>query len=374
MCESKTSDVDTEILKSKIKSQVEFYFSDSNFRKDTFLKAAVASDPEGFVKLDVLLTFNKLKTLTTDKSLIEESLKDSSIVVCEGEKVKKLSPLSEIDTSAARTIYVKGYPIDDATITIESIGEQFSVYGKVCLVRMRRFPSTKDFKGSVFIEFETEDHYKAALAASKGPDGQVILGYKETPFLCVMPFIEWLERKKLKSGKSGIKSNEINTKRKLDDDDEEADDDTEHITKKVATEETKSSSIQFTPGLILKVEGIPTTSTFIGLKEYFNTIGEVRYVEYADGDSKAFIRSQTVESTNKILKVLTEGPVIVPNSTEAIQLTGILVEGEDETAYWAKIGAGSNVKKGNSGRGGGRGGRGGRGWGGRKGNKKFTKH
>jgi hypothetical protein len=44
-----------------IKKQVEFYFSDSNFRKDTFLKSAAEMDPEGYIPIAVLLTFNRMK-------------------------------------------------------------------------------------------------------------------------------------------------------------------------------------------------------------------------------------------------------------------------------------------------------------------------
>ena len=53
-----------------IRKQVEFYFSDSNYRKDTFLKAAAESDPDGFVAISVLLTFNRLKSLTTDVAVV----------------------------------------------------------------------------------------------------------------------------------------------------------------------------------------------------------------------------------------------------------------------------------------------------------------
>jgi hypothetical protein len=44
------------------KSILEFYFSDSNLNKDRFLKQKIAENPEGWVALQVLATFNKVRT------------------------------------------------------------------------------------------------------------------------------------------------------------------------------------------------------------------------------------------------------------------------------------------------------------------------
>lgn len=57
-------------LLAKIKKQVEFYFSDSNFRKDKFLREKANADPDGFVPITVLLTFNRLKSLTMGALLV----------------------------------------------------------------------------------------------------------------------------------------------------------------------------------------------------------------------------------------------------------------------------------------------------------------
>jgi hypothetical protein len=44
--------------------QIEYYFSDSNFRRDKFLRAKANEDADGYVALTVLLTFNRVKALT----------------------------------------------------------------------------------------------------------------------------------------------------------------------------------------------------------------------------------------------------------------------------------------------------------------------
>ena len=50
----------------KVLRQFEFYFSDSNFRRDKFLRGKADEDEAGFVDLSVLLTFNRMKQLCTD--------------------------------------------------------------------------------------------------------------------------------------------------------------------------------------------------------------------------------------------------------------------------------------------------------------------
>lgn len=80
---------------TNIKKQVEFYFSDSNFRKDTFLRTAADSDPEGFVPIKILLTFNKLKALTTVEEDVAAAIEGSSTVVLNDsrDKIRRASPL-----------------------------------------------------------------------------------------------------------------------------------------------------------------------------------------------------------------------------------------------------------------------------------------
>ena len=128
------------VLHAAIKKQIEFYFSESNFRKDAFLKAASETHPEGYVPIVVLLTFNKLKALCTDVAIIAAALKDSDTVTVseDGLNVKRSAELPEADMSKPRTLYVKGFSLEDTGVTIESISEHFSTYGKVMMVRLRR--------------------------------------------------------------------------------------------------------------------------------------------------------------------------------------------------------------------------------------------
>lgn len=44
---------------SSFKQLLEFYFSDSNLCKDAFLRTQIESNEEGWIPVDLLLTFNK---------------------------------------------------------------------------------------------------------------------------------------------------------------------------------------------------------------------------------------------------------------------------------------------------------------------------
>lgn len=64
-------------IAAKICKQVEFYFSDSNIVKDKFLKGKIAENAEGWVPIEILANFNRMKQLSTDINVITDALKAS---------------------------------------------------------------------------------------------------------------------------------------------------------------------------------------------------------------------------------------------------------------------------------------------------------
>lgn len=309
-----------------IKKQVEFYFSDSNFRKDTFLRAAAETDPEGFVPIAVLLTFNRLKSLSSDANVIAAALKDSDAVVVSEDnlKIRRAQPLPETDCSKECTLYVKGFPVDDSDVTIESITKQFSKYGHVNMVRLRKDVVSKGFKGSCFVEYSNANEVAAAVADAY--DGtQVKLKFKEQPFDCVMPLVEWLSKKEDKKNKR-----------------------TSEPVKKVV-EQVKP---EFTKGLIVKLKNVASDTNPMALKEFLINTAEVKFVEVADGE--ATVRVADNEAADKLLKACESG-LAMENSEK---FTAELVTGEEEEKFWVNLLSGSK-KRGGGGRGGGGRGRGG---------------
>ena len=340
-----------------IQKQIEFYFSDSNFRNDKFLKEKCGEDAEGFVSIE---TLNKLKALTTDVSEIAKELADSkSVVVSEdGLRLRRAEPLPEENTSKEKTLYVKGFPEGDegAEVTIESVTEQFSCYGNILMVRLRRDSVTRAFKGGCFIEFDSEEAVNKAIAASHDEEGKVTLIYKDTtPFLCVMSLVQWLANKANK--KSKRKSADVpGDKRKRDDDQGDE-----------AKEDAPAGPVEFTKGEIVKITNVPADATLFQIKDKFKLITDVRYVEFEVGEPIAHVRLRDAEAAAKAMAAISAGMKLSESETEA-NVEAVLLEGDEEVTYWEKISknqanhGGPKHRNNKGGRGGGKGGgRGGRG-------------
>ena len=102
---------------------------------------------------------------------LAEALQDSETLEVSEDKeyVRRKDPLrprheliAELDK---RTIYVRPFPFD---VTMEQLEQFFRRYAPVTSVRLRRFQS-KDFKGSVFVEFESEQSAQKASSFSLCP-------------------------------------------------------------------------------------------------------------------------------------------------------------------------------------------------------------
>ena len=180
-----------------IKKQVEYYFSDSNFRRDKFLRAKVAEDPDGWVPLSVLLTFNRLKAMVTSNDDLPAALEDSDDLELSKDKtsVRRVKPLPSEDDSDARSVYVKA-PFPTST-TLDTLQTFFAPYGPVARIHMRRTRG-KDatagiFKGSVFVEWATKDACNAFTEAVK-EEGKVL--FDGRPLQTVEMKLAYFERKK----------------------------------------------------------------------------------------------------------------------------------------------------------------------------------
>ena len=51
------------LMITRLLSQVEFYFSESNLPRDKFLLETVSRDPDGFVSIALLCTFSRMRAL-----------------------------------------------------------------------------------------------------------------------------------------------------------------------------------------------------------------------------------------------------------------------------------------------------------------------
>ncbi|EPZ32118.1 hypothetical protein ROZALSC1DRAFT_30968 [Rozella allomycis CSF55] len=148
-------DVEGNDLNKKIREQVEFYFSDANLGRDKFL-----FNIHQRVPLTVLATFKRLQLLTTDLSVIAESLQDSEAVEVNEAKthVRRSKPMPEELDNIKKTVHITGFPVE---MTLDELLAYFSQF-KFSAVRMRR-DTDKNFIGSVFLELDTEESAREIL-------------------------------------------------------------------------------------------------------------------------------------------------------------------------------------------------------------------
>lgn len=319
-------------MEDQIRKQVEFYFSDSNYPKDKFLRAQAAQNEEGYIPLDVLSTFQRLKKLTTEKTVIAEALKKSPEnqsyeLNPEGTMVKRKKPLPEEDITVARSIYSKGWP---AGTSIDDIEATLTPFSKVLCVRIRKDLQKKP-KNSAFIELSTEEDAKK-FVANHNP-----LDYKGNPIISKMKNDYYLQKKEERKEKeaekkrkaeesSGAQTGEKAAKKaKTEDKDDKKEGKQEG--KKGKQEET------FTPGLILAFKGVGDNTTRETIKETLAGYGDIAFVDFSRGGKEGFLRFAAAGSAVKTVEAIKEKKIAIGGVVPEVSV----LEGDAEKEYWKKL-------------------------------------
>ncbi|KAJ3671542.1 hypothetical protein LUZ60_007621 [Juncus effusus] len=163
----------------KITKQVEYYFSDINLATTEHLIRFITKDPEGFVPMNIIAGFKKIKALVNNNAQLASALRSSTkLVVSEdGKKVKRVVPFTEsdMDELQSRIVVAENLPEDHC---YQNLMKLFSAVGSVKTIRTC-YPQTPTGTGPVtnrsakldmlfanklhaFVEYETiEDAEKA---------------------------------------------------------------------------------------------------------------------------------------------------------------------------------------------------------------------
>ncbi|XP_014681985.1 PREDICTED: lupus La protein-like [Priapulus caudatus] len=329
-------------LEQKIIRQIEYYFGDSNLSRDRFLQEQIKLD-DGWIPLDTMVKFNRLKAISEDISLYASAMKKAKRQLVEVSedclKIRRFpsKPLPENTEERradikARNIYAKGFPLD---MSLDDVVVFLEKYGPVESVAMRRTIERK-FKGSIFALFETKEAAKSFLECTeKFNENELLRLSKEGYF------------NKKNAEKSKMKTKPAGDKK-------EPDNDFSGIQDK----------IEF--GMILHLTGFAAESTREHIKELLTPHGTVAWVDFSKGDSEAWVRFTGDHKAQEVLEKVTtagEGKLIVNDS----ELQGSVLEGDEETTHWKQIlakqaeGRDRKRQRGRGRRDQGRGGRGGRG-------------
>lgn len=306
----KTEDVSK--LEASIIRQLEYYFGDANLARDKFLQEQISKD-EGWVPVDVLLTFKRLKALSEDKNVIVDAIEKSDeglIEISEDrEKLRRHSerPLPEQNEERrkeifGRTVYVKGFAPEDGTQMSELL-EFFEPFEKIVNIVMRKYHDKASkkylFKGSVFVTFANKDQCAEFLKKEK-------LEYKGKELIRKMQD-DYFEEKKAERKKKDKKK-----------------------------EEEKFNIDHMPKGACVHLTGFNKETSRETIKETILKLDEsleVAFIDYAKTDSEGTVRFVAEDAGKKFMEKLTDAKINIDDE----EITARLLEGEEEKEFLRKV-------------------------------------
>lgn len=127
----------SEELKQKVKTQIEYYFSDENLLKDSFLLKHINRNKQGYVSLKLVASLRKIKSLTKDWEVVLEAVICSDLLDINAEKTKirRKAPPPQIDMSHVNKTLVATNLSNDNT-TVAQLEQIFGRYGGIQHVRI----------------------------------------------------------------------------------------------------------------------------------------------------------------------------------------------------------------------------------------------
>ncbi|KAL5285844.1 SSB family protein [Megaselia abdita] len=294
----------------KIIHQIHYYFGDANLNRDKFLLEEIKKD-DGWVNFEVLLTFKRLASITTDVEEIVAALKksDDDLVVIGDDNLKirrnPERPIPEFNEEVrkelcSRTIYAKGFPLDSE---IGPILDFFSTFEqKVENLQMRKYldKPTKayKFKGSVFVTFKSTEDLKAFLAKEK-------VTYKETD-LIVKSQEQYLEEKK----------EERNAKN----------------AKKEKAKEAENK-INLPTGAVVHFEGTTDEVTREDIRQKLDELEvDVGFIDYNKGDKVGHVRLNEEGTAKTLIEKLTDSKLTIKD----VEVTFRVLTEEEDAEYLKK--------------------------------------
>jgi lupus La protein len=336
-------------------------------RRDKWLRAKIQGEPNSWVLVSDLMTFNKLKSMSEDKEAIQAAVKQSSALELseDGSKLRrKTRDLPRQDDGVDVSVYSAGWPV---TCKLEDLQQALKSAGlEPLFIKMRR--ERNEFVGSCFIEFEDE----AKVAQCMEAQGKVKVG--EDSKVVFEKMHDWVANaKKLEQvsagccflvvlvGPDGYEADAHACKQTRGRSDAAA-----SAAGALATEAAAKPSADFVSGSVLCLVGLKNACSREDIRQ---VLGEkdVAFVDHFRDAKDAKVRFHTAEQAQAGLekaKGLADDSPLKCDSC-------FVLEGQEEAEYFvaAKEGfkrkrANQDTRGGGGGRGRGRGGRGGRGRGG----------
>lgn len=375
--EPKNGDIDA------IRRQLEYYFSDSNLPRDKFLRAKTEENEDGFVKLSVLLTFNRLKNIGATEENMAKAICESEILGLDPDSsaVRRLTSLPPRNLFPERGIFAKGWKPGGPEPTLEELIEFFSPYGQVLSVRPRRWiddEGKKNFKGSIFVEMESAEAVERVTAEEHHIDTQDDDGNLVRKELEVLAFEDYSSKKREEkraraerrksfpgrrrdkasdradaNGKSAANGdangNVVNEENRAANKTEtgalpKGGETAPHSLSKAEDKATpanddndaghkKQESESYEKGLVVKFDNFGPDVSREDIREAFEPHGEIKWVDFQRGNSEGYLRfAESEQATAACSAMADEGTQFggnVPKFT--------VLDGDEESLYWKHL-------------------------------------
>lgn len=320
-------------LDQKIIRQIEYYFGDYNLPKDKFLQEHIKKD-DGWISMEVMLNFQRLRKLSDDPVVICDALLKSSSKLMEVSDDKKKirrspeKPLPELSDARrqeiiSRSAYAKGFPTEGTTL--DMLLEFFAKFGATDNVQMRNWHDKVEdswrFKGSVFVTFPTKE--KAAdfikLESVKHGEKELIRKWQA----------DYLEEKKveMKEGKRGKDKRKKELMKAADGDDKSGENGAE---KNGDDNKGNGEKHEHVYGAVLVLKGLSESATWTDVRDKLTEMGtEVAFVDFTPGDPEAFARLTETGSAKTVFDKMEDGKMEIGG----VQVEARVLEGEEEQKY-----------------------------------------
>ena len=157
------------------RNKLEFFFSDSNLETDKFMNKKIAENPERYVPVSVIATFNTIRRLNLTEEQILQAARASTKLEVKDNMIRSVKEFQHDPRRGFRTIKVQGLNSDE---TLESLEEFFrAIFFQVPMIVMNRKRDENSqlvFTGTCFVELETEAVAQEAVERGIDYHGQKI--------------------------------------------------------------------------------------------------------------------------------------------------------------------------------------------------------
>ena len=295
-------------LLTKLRNQIEYYFSPSNLRRDKFLKEKISENPDGLVDISVLLTFNRVKSMTMKLEHLQQAIESSSELEISSDRkqVKAAHPIPETDDSDDRTVYIKApFP---STSTLETLQEFAKTYGKCLRIVMRKhMGGDKLFRGSAFFEFSSSKEAEEVHLLFKSGK----LTFEGRAVEKCEPLKAYKNRKRIEMDK---KHNRESKKEAAGKSGDGASKPAAPVIPERVFEKT------LTPGVIVYLSQLGPKATMETLTSFLQQVGELKFAEFDPAAKTAYLRWDSAADAIKCVET------VVANGAEIRVSTGYPAE------------------------------------------------